>query len=124
MALDLLLAYIGERRRSPVWLVILVDNHGTHTLVEIMPVDDTRHYAEFHAHARLEIPCFATPHLCQRQFKAERRFGTHDCRDFAGPVGVGASRRSFTLDRGKNILDHVAHKEAIDQRSLSHKHSL
>ena len=56
MTLDRGLVDIGQRRRPPTWLVVLVDDHGPHTLIEIVSMDDTRHYAEFHAHARFEIP--------------------------------------------------------------------
>src|SRR5579875_2656175 len=39
-------AHLRERRRSPAGGVVLVDDHRTHTLVEIMAFDDARAAAD------------------------------------------------------------------------------
>ena len=64
MALDFLSAHLGERRRLPARRVVLVDDHGAHALVEIVAMDDARHYAEFGAHARFEIPSSLPRRTC------------------------------------------------------------
>jgi hypothetical protein len=69
MAFNLGFARIGESSRPPTRLVVLVDDHGAHALVKVMPMDDALHYAEFHEHARLEIPGSAASNLRQRQFE-------------------------------------------------------
>ena len=97
-----------ERRRLPARLVVLVDDHGAHALVEIVAMDDARHYAEFGAHARLEIPMPAAPHLRQRDFQTERRFRPHGGGGLARPFGVGAAGSRFAVERGEDVLDAFA----------------
>src|ERR1041385_971567 len=99
MALDLSRAHLIERRRPPTRLVVLVDDHGAHAFIEIVALDETRHYAEFGAHARGEIPTFAAPHLRQRELEAERRFGTHGSGGFLRPAAAVA------IERGENGLN-------------------
>src|SRR5665213_716244 len=55
VAVDFGIADAGERVGPPARPVVLVDDHGAHALVKIMPVDDARDYAEFGFHARREI---------------------------------------------------------------------
>src|SRR6185503_11768789 len=113
MTLNIFLPNIGKRGRPPARLVVLVDDHCAHAFVEIMPMDDARHYAEFHLHARLEIPGLAATYLRQRQLEAQWRFCTHGGSRPGSPFGVGASARGFAVERGQDVLHHVAGKEAV-----------
>ena len=54
MALDLGIRHLGERGRLPARRVVLVDDHRAHAFIEIMAMNDARHYAEFGLHARVE----------------------------------------------------------------------
>src|SRR5262245_40029665 len=116
MTLDLGLADIGQRRRPPTRVIVLVDDHSPHALIEIMSMDDTRHYAEFHAHARFEIPRLAAPHLRQRHFETERGFRAYYGSSFPRPVRIGTSRLRFAIKTGENVFDHVAGEQPVDRR--------
>src|SRR5581483_3307971 len=118
MALDLGLADAGERRRPPARLVVLVDDHGTHALVEIVAFDDARHYAEFGAHARRKIPGFAAPHLRQRDLEAERRFGADRGGGLARPI------IALAVERGDDVLDPVMREQAVDGGAMRRQPAL
>ena len=94
MALDLGVGDLGERGRLPARRVVLVDDHRAHALVEIMAVDDARHYAEFGAHARRRNRSAAPRRTCA---SASLRLSGDFVRDrgggLAGPFGVGAAGR-------------------------------
>src|SRR5450756_1007673 len=102
MALDLRLAHRCECPRIPLRLVVLVDDDGAHAFIEVVAMDDARHYAEFGAHARLEIVSSAAPHLRQRQFEAERRFRAQAYGGLGRPFGIGATRSRFAVERIEN----------------------
>ena len=108
MTCDFRLANVGQRGRLPSRFVVFVDDHSAHALIEIMAVDDARHYAHFGAHARIEIGGCAVPHLRQREFKTERRFSPHGGGGLSRPFGIAAARRRFAVDPGKNAFDGVA----------------
>src|SRR5262245_27921829 len=116
MTLDLGLADLGQRRRPPTRGIVLVDDHGPHALIKIMSMNDARHYAEFHAHARFEIPCLAAPHLRQRHFETERRFRAYYGSGFPRPVRISTPRLRFTVKTSENIFDHVPGEQPIDRR--------
>src|SRR5665213_682901 len=114
MALHFGIAHLGEGGWLPTRFVVLVDDHGAYALVEVMTMDDARHYAEFGAHARREIPFFAAPYLRQRQFKTERRFCTQNRRRFAGPFGIGALGTRLAVERGQDVLDPASREQPVD----------
>ena len=124
MPLDLRLTDIGKRRGLPARPVVLVDDHGAHTLIEIMPMDHARHYAKLHAHARLEVPGFSPPDLRQRKLEAERRFCAYRGGGFPSPFGITTAGHRFAIERGENVLDHVAGKQPINRRPVLHDRSL
>ena len=116
MALDLGVAHVGKRGRPPARLVILIDDHGAHALVEVMVMDEARHYAEFRAHARVEIPLLAAAHLLQRDLETERRFGPHGGGGLGRPFGIGGTRGGFLVERGEDVLDAGTGKQPVDRR--------
>ena len=101
MALDLGVADLGQRRRPPARLVVLVDDHRAHAFVEIVAMNDARHYAEFGLHARLEIPSSRRARICaSASFRLSRRFGADRGRGgLRGPFGVLAALRGRALSR-------------------------
>src|SRR5262245_3376793 len=105
MTLDVRLADLGQRGRTPARPVVLVDDHGAYAFIEIMSVNDAGHYAEFRAHARIEIPGLAAAHLRQRQFKAERRLCADDDSRLLRPIPVETAPDRLALPRGKTCSD-------------------
>src|SRR5262245_1682351 len=124
VALDVRLADVGQRGRPPAWLVVLVDDHGAYAFIEIMSVNDAGHYAEFRAHARIEIPGPAAAHLRQRQFKTERRLSADGGSRLLRPIRVDPARDRFAIERGKNGLDHVPSEQTVDCGAVLHNHTL
>jgi len=115
MTLDIRLADIGKCRGLPARPVVLIDDHSPYTFIEIMPVNHARHYAKFHAHARLEVPGFSPPDLRQCKLEAEWRFCTHRGRGFPRPFRIPAAGSPLAIKRGKDVLDHVAGEHAINR---------
>src|SRR4249920_386095 len=120
MTLDRGLVDIGQCRGPPTRVIVFVDDHGPHTLVEIVPMDDTRHYAEFHAHARFEIPRLASSYLRQRQLETERRFRTYYGGGFFCPICVSTGGIRFTIEAGENVFDHVPCEQPVDRGPSRH----
>src|SRR6266481_3385795 len=73
MAFDLGLADGGQRGGSPARGIVLVEDHGTDSFIEIVTVDDARNDAELGAHALAERPVRTAAHLRQRNLQARRR---------------------------------------------------
>src|ERR1700681_4389987 len=124
MALDLGLAHFCELCRLPTRLVVLVDDHGAHALIKIVAMDDARHYAEFGAHARLEIPSLAAPHLRQRQLETERGFALYGRGGLGSPFRVRISKCRFTFKRHENVFDPLARKQPVDRAAPGHDRPL
>ena len=124
MARHLGVAHIRQSRRLPARLVVLVDDHGAHTLIEIVTINDARDYAEFGAHARCEIASCAEADLRQRNFKTERRFGPHQGRGFARPFGVSAAGCRLTIERRQNGFNLVAGEQPVDRGAAGHHRPL
>src|SRR5689334_14584711 len=98
MSFDVFRGHLGERRRSPVWTIVLVDDHGPDALIEIMSICDAGHYAEFRLHALRKRPVAAMPHLRKCDLEAERRLGTDRRRDLACPARIVTCRRGLRVD--------------------------
>src|SRR5262249_55262185 len=70
---------LGERRGPPARRIVLVDDHGAHSLIKVRPAHDPRHDAELGAHALVERPLRPAPHLRKRDLEAERRLAADGC---------------------------------------------
>src|SRR5882672_2674892 len=87
MPRDIRLADRLKRGRLPARRLVLVDDHRSYALVEVVAAHDARDYAEFDAHARFEIELPPAPQLRQRDLDTRRRFGSDQ-----GCGGVGKCR--------------------------------
>src|SRR6266436_2370747 len=120
MAFDTLRRHLGEHRWAPARMIVLVDDHGADTLIEIVPVSDAGHYAEFRPHARLERPVAATPHLRKRDLQAQRRFGANHRCNFARPAGVAACGCRLGIEPRQYLLDAAGGENPVDGAAVGH----
>src|SRR5262249_19295878 len=114
LPLEFRVPHFSKLRGLPARLVVLVHDHGAYAFIKVVPLDDPRHYAEFRAHARLEIPALAAADLSQGNFQAERRLGAYRGRGFLRPFGVAGYQSHFTIEGAKNVLDAIGRKDSIN----------
>src|SRR5215831_3473714 len=100
----------------PARTIVLVDDHGPDTLVEIVPISDAGHYAEFGPHALLKRPVTATLHLRQRDLEAQRRLGANRRRHIARPAGVALCGRGLCVEPRQYLLDAAGGENPVDGR--------
>src|SRR5262244_4026646 len=115
MAFDAFRRRLGQRRWAPAGTIVLVDDHGSDTLIEIMPVGNAGHYAKFRPHALRKRPVAATPHLRKRDLEAQRRLDTNHCRSFARPLGVAACRNGLGIEPRQYLLDAAGSENPVNQ---------
>src|SRR5215469_7047711 len=95
--------------------LILVDDHRSYALVEIVLQQQTRDYAEFSAHALGEIKAASAPQLRQCDLQAGRRFAADSGRGGASEAGVIALPGRLRIERGQNAFDAVTCEQAVDR---------
>src|SRR5262249_21948793 len=107
MRLDVGLADLPQRRWPPLRRLVLVDDHRTDSLIEIMPPGDAGNYSEFGAHALVEIEAAATAQLRQRDLEAQRRLGAHGSGGGAGKGHICASGCGLGVESCQDVLDPI-----------------
>src|SRR5262245_17159284 len=88
-----------ETWRHPTRCLILVDQRGTHTFIEIVPLHHARHDAEFHALAGCEIEFGTIAHLAERDFETRRRAALENRRSLTPPIALDFQPLENLLDR-------------------------
>src|SRR5437667_252400 len=104
MPVDFGFAHGLQRCRLPARPVVLVDDHRSDALVEIMPVHEPRYDAQLRPHAVLKRPRLAAAHLRERELEAGRRFAADRRRGFFRPARIASPFR-LRVQPSENILD-------------------
>ena len=90
--------------RLPARRLILVDDHRSYSLVEVVPPDDAGHDAKFGTHALGEIQRGTAPHLRKRDLQARRRFRAYQGGSAGRKAGFSPALSASSAARMSSIL--------------------
>src|SRR5437870_13479302 len=124
MALDVGLAHRRKRGRLAARRLVLVDNHCSYPRVGVMPAHAAGDYAEFGAHALVEIEFPAASKLRQRKLETQWRLCAEQGRGGLREGCIRAVSDGLRVERREDVLDPVGVEQAIDGGPLRHDAAL